>query len=117
MLKPTLIGQKYHKKLHVHMCACACECGNMTKFIRQKGCAECEHSENVGEVDQRHKLTLSTWSDKVNLSVRPDDELLLEVLRGAMDPHHQDAVSHCPARVPSHGKWGVHLYQLHTART
>ena len=68
--KPTLIGQKYHKKLHVHMCACACECGNMTKFIRQKGGAECEHSEDVCEADQRHKLTLSTWSDIVILNVR-----------------------------------------------
>ena len=69
---PALIGQKYHKKLHVHMRACACECGNMTKFIRQKGGAECKHSETkfAGEVDQRHKLTLTTWSDIVNLNAR-----------------------------------------------
>ena len=117
MLKPALIGQKYHKKLHVHMCACACECGNMTKFIRQKGGAECEHSEDVCEADQRHKLTLSTWSDIVNLNASPDDECGNGVLRGAKDPHHQYQVSHCPSRAPSHGEWGVHLYQLHNART
>ena len=87
------------------------------KFHMPKGDAECEHSEDVSEADQRRKLALSTWSDIVNLSVRPDDELLPELLRGAMGLHHQDEVSHCPTRVPSHGKWGVHLYQLHTART
>ena len=103
----------------MYTCVCACECGNMTKFIRQKGCAECKHSEtkNAGEVDQRHKLTLSTWSDKVNLSVRPDDELLLEVLRGAMDPHHQDDVSHCTSRTPFLFEWEVHLCRSRGAQT
>ena len=116
MLKPALIGQKYHKKLHVHMCACACECGNMTKFIRQKGGAECEHSEDVCEVDQRHKLTLSTWSDKVNLSASPDDECGNEVLLG-LRPHHCDEVSHCQYDNPFPDDWEVRRCRSHRART
>ena len=116
MLKPALIGQKYHKKLHVHMCACACECGNMTKFIRQKGCAECEHSEDVGEVDQRHKLTLSTWSDKVNLNASPDDEYDNEVLLG-LCPHHCDEVGHYLCGNPFLCEWEVRLCRSHKVRT
>ena len=99
------------------MYTCAHDSGNRLKYIRQKRGAECEHSEDVGEVDQRHKLTLSTWSDKVNLSVRPDDELLLEVLRGAMDPHHQDEVNHCPSRNPFLFEWEVHLCRSRGAQT
>ena len=50
-----------------YMYTCAHVSGNMLKFIRQTRGAECEHSEEFGEVDKRHKLILSTWSDNVNL--------------------------------------------------
>ena len=82
-----------------YMYTCAHVSGNMLKFIRQKRGAECEHSEEFGEVDKRHKLTLSTWSDNVNLK------------------SHHDGVSHCPCGNPFPCAREVPLCQLHKVRT
>ena len=73
--------------------------GDMLKFIRQKRGAECEHSEEFGEVDKRHKLALPTWSDNVNLK------------------SHHDGVSHCPYGNPSPCDWAGPLRQLRKVQT
>ena len=63
---PPCLGENRLQIVQTHACMLF-DSGDMLKFIRQKRGAECEHSEEVGEVDKRHKLTLSTWSDNVNL--------------------------------------------------
>ena len=90
--------------------------GNMLKFIRQKRGAECEHSEEVGEVDKRHKLTLSTWSDNVNLNASPDVECDNEVPLG-LYPHLHDGVNHCLCGNPLPFEREVLLCLLHKVRT
>ena len=99
-----------------YMYTCVHVSGNMLKFIRQKRGAECEHSEEFGEVDKRHKLTLSTWSDNVNLNASPDVECDNEVLLG-LYPHPHDGVSHCLCGNPFPCAREVLLCLLHKVRT